>query len=163
MKRNFTPRRKFSELLLVLGILSASGCSDSPVKRDPIAPSVAAEFAPSGHIQTKKSVESSIGEQIAIPSISAYQSMELPPISFENSEIYSITAVNVPVNELLFKIAQDANKEIDIYSGVEGSVTINAINQPLNEILTRISDQLNFVFEITKSTLVTDVTHFAEF
>ena len=69
------------------------------------------------------------------------------------SDSYSISAVNVPVNELLFEIAQDAGKDIDIFSGVQGNVTINALNQPLDKILDRIASQIGFIYELENNTI----------
>lgn len=143
-----------SSVVLAIVTIGLAGCEPSAVKRDPIAPAVDKSFIPVGHIQPKQNVADVVGSDVKIPEVSAFQPAKIPDFVFDNQEIYSITAINVPVTDLLFKIAHDANKEIDIYGGVEGLVTINAINQPLNEILTRISDQLNFIFEVTKNTIV---------
>ncbi len=154
MNVNCKLRKSLLSALITFGFIALVGCEHSAVKRDPIAPAVDEAFTPAGHILLKPKVEDVTGIDSSIPTISAYQPATIPNINFNENEIYSITAVNVPVNDLLFKLAQDANKEIDIYSGVEGGVTINAINQPLDEILSRISDQLNFIYEVSKNTII---------
>jgi len=136
-------------------IVSLSGCQDSSVKRDPLAPPVSEIFTPSGHLQAKQKVENVVSDSAGIPSLTNSSVPKLPPLlgSSSISDNYSISAVNVPVADLLFKLAKDANKEIDIYSGISGNVTLNAINQPLETILDRISDQVGFMFEIDGNTL----------
>ena len=136
-------------------IVSLSGCQDSSVKRDLLAPPVSEIFTPSGHLQAKPKVENVVSDSADIPSLTNSSVPKLPPLLGSSSirDNYSISAVNVPVADLLFKLAKDANKEIDIYSGISGNVTINAINQPLETILDRISDQVGFMFEIDGNTL----------
>jgi general secretion pathway protein D len=67
---------------------------------------------------------------------------------------YSLAAVNVPVKEILFKLAQDSGKQLDLHAGVNGTVTINAINQDLPTILKRMSDQLGFLYDITADSIM---------
>ncbi|WP_321326517.1 type II secretion system protein GspD [Thiomicrorhabdus sp.] len=136
-------------------IVTLNGCQDSSVKRDPPAPPVSEQFAPAGHLGLKPKVEKVVANSADIPSLTSSTVPKLPPLSGMSSQNdnYSISAVNVPVADLLFKLAKDANKEVDIYSGIQGNVTINAINQPLETILDRISDQVGFMFEIDGQTL----------
>lgn len=138
-----------------LSIIILSGCQDSSVKRDLPAPPVSEQFAPSGHICLKPKVEGVVSNSAKIPSLTTSSVPKLPPLSenISKNDVYSISAVNVPVADLLFKLAKDSNKEIDIYSGIKGNVTINAINQPLEIILDRISDQVGFMSEIDGHTL----------
>lgn len=133
-----------------------SACQESSVKRDPIAPPVSDNFIPSGHITSKATVEGSVSDSADIPTVVGSSLPTLPPLgsSANSLETYSISAVNVPVNELLFQIAQDAGKDIDIYNGVQGSVTINALNQSLDTILNRISAQAGFIYELKENTIL---------
>ena len=48
---------------------------------------------------------------------------------------------DVPIKELLFAIARDANVEIDVHSNVSGEVTLNAIDATFEQLLERISRQ----------------------
>lgn len=142
---------KFQMLILsssILAMLSLQGCESSAVKRDPPAPPVSEAFAPKGHIDSPESLMSKVPDSSSIPGISTAPSANLPPLDLIQKELYSITAVKVPITELLFQISQDSRKEIDIFDGVEGTVTINAINQPLEMILDRMAEQANFVFEM---------------
>ncbi|QCU90693.1 pilus (MSHA type) biogenesis protein MshL [Thiomicrorhabdus sediminis] len=132
--------------------LSLTACQQSAVKRDPLAPPVAEQFVPKGHLQKQTKVEDSINDPSAIPSIVNNQKPLLPPLSGAvSTKLYSVSAVNVPVADLLFKLAKDANRELDLYAGISGNVTINAINQPLDNILERIAEQVGFVFELSSS------------
>lgn len=154
MNVNCNLNKHLLSIVVSFGLIALAGCESSAVKREPIAPAVDEAFTPAGHILLKPEVEDIAGIDSKIPTISAYQPANIPNLNFNENEIYSITAVNVPVNELLFKLAQDANKEIDIYSGVGGLVTINAINQPLDSILKRISEQLGFVYVLKRNQIV---------
>ncbi|WP_040727909.1 pilus (MSHA type) biogenesis protein MshL [Thiomicrorhabdus sp. Kp2] len=135
-------------------VVNFTGCQESSVKRDPIAPPVSEKLAPSGHIQPKAHVEDLVPNSSSIPSLTNSSIPKLPPLNgLGSQDNYSISAVNVPVGELLFKLAKDAGKEMDIYAGIQGNVTINAINQPLESILERISDQVGFMFEVDAQTM----------
>ena len=144
--------------VLVLGVITSMAlvsCQDSAVKRDPLAPPVSDKLAPSGHIQPKIKVEDVVSDSSSIPSFTTSSIPKLPPLNGGDVlNSYSISAVNVPVSELLFKLAKDAGKEMDIYAGIQGNITINAINQPLEKILERISDQAGFMFTIEAQTLI---------
>lgn len=144
----------FVGLFLVFGM---SACQqESAVKRDQPAPPVSNDFIPDGHILSKSKLEEEISDSASIPGLVQTEIPQLPPLGSNDStsNTYSVSAVGVPVSDLLFKIAQDAGKEIDIYSGVSGSVTINALNQPLDKILDRMSDQAGFVYDVDGNTIL---------
>jgi len=147
---------KFNVILGVFVVLGLTACNDSAVKRDQPAPPVSDKLKPDGHIVAKDTVEDEVNNSAAIPNLIQTQIPTLPPLGSgsSQSDSYSISAVGVPVTELLFKIAQDASKEIDIYSGVNGSITINALNQPLDKILDRMSEQANFIYELNGNTIL---------
>jgi MSHA biogenesis protein MshL len=63
-------------------------------------------------------------------------------------ETYSVVVNNVNVQELLFALARDAKLNVDIHSGIKGSVTLNAINQTLPQLLDRISKQVDMRYEL---------------
>lgn len=71
-----------------------------------------------------------------------------PPEPESPVETYSLVATDVPVRDLLFTLARDANLNIDVRPGVTGNVTINAIDQTLPQILDRISRQVDLRFEV---------------
>jgi len=139
--------------VLVLSV-GLAGCENGFTKPDPIASQENEKFKPRGHIQLAPPVDEVVGTEVQIPQTIETSAISLPPLEPQMADLYSVTAINVPVRELLFKIAQDSNREIDIYTGVEGLVTINAIDQTLEEIMSRISDQLNFIYELTGNAIV---------
>ena len=70
------------------------------------------------------------------------------------AETYSVVVHNVPVQDLLFALARDAQVQIDINSDVTGNVTLNAIDQTLPQLLERISRQVDMRYEVKGGTLV---------
>lgn len=69
-------------------------------------------------------------------------------------ELFTVSAADIPVEELLYSLARDASLELDVYDGVVGNVTINAIDQTLPNILKRISEQAGLVFELREDYLL---------
>jgi general secretion pathway protein D len=63
-------------------------------------------------------------------------------------ETYSVVVNNVKVQELLFALARDAKLNVDIHSGITGSVTLNAIDQTLPQLLSRIAKQVDMRYEL---------------
>ncbi len=66
----------------------------------------------------------------------------------EPPALYSITAQDLPVRELLFTVARDAGINVDVHPEVEGSISINAVNQTLPQILDRIARQADIRWSI---------------
>ncbi len=69
-------------------------------------------------------------------------------------EVYTITVTEMPVRDLLFALARDANKNIDVYPGIQGRVTLSAIDQPLSKILDRVAKQVGIRYEIQDKIIV---------
>ncbi|MBF0434166.1 MAG: pilus (MSHA type) biogenesis protein MshL [Magnetococcales bacterium] len=69
-------------------------------------------------------------------------------------EVYTITVTEMPVRDLLFALARDANKNIDVYPGISGRVTLSAIDQTLPQILDRVSKQVGIRYEIDGETVI---------
>jgi MSHA type pilus biogenesis protein MshL len=154
MVNNLKVKYRISTLAFMVVITGLSGCNESAVKRDPIAPPVSDAFKPDGHILAKRKVEDVVHQGASIPSIVNSRKPILPRLYSKPKSNYSLTAANVPVAELLFQIAKDAGKQIDIYSGLKGRATINALNQPLDRILDRLSDQSGFIYVMQGNTIV---------
>jgi general secretion pathway protein D len=76
-----------------------------------------------------------------------------PPKPAGKVATYSVVVTNVPAQEILFALARDAKINLDIQSGIQGTVTVNAINQTLPQILTRIARQVDMRYEINNGTL----------
>jgi MSHA type pilus biogenesis protein MshL len=73
------------------------------------------------------------------------------PVSKE--ETHTVVVSDVPVRELLFSLARDANVNLDIDNDVDGLVTLNAINQTLPAILERISASTNLRYDLANKVL----------
>ncbi|MDG6778577.1 pilus (MSHA type) biogenesis protein MshL [Thiomicrorhabdus sp. zzn3] len=141
--------------IAVISALILVSCATSEVNREPVSPPVDSEFALAGHLQKKEIIGPQSQPNADIPSIVTKKAVLPPKPNFQHSvRKYSVSAVNIPLSELLLKLAQDSNKQLDLHAGVDGSVTINAINQDLNTILKRISIQLGFLYEIKPGSIV---------
>lgn len=71
-----------------------------------------------------------------------------PPSSTDEPERYTVVVNDVPVDELLFALARDADLEIDIGSDIEGRITLNAIDQTLPRLLERIALQAPIRYDL---------------
>jgi general secretion pathway protein D len=71
-----------------------------------------------------------------------------PPTAAPKTETYSVVVNNVPAQEILFALARDAKINLDIHSGIQGTVTLNAIEQTLPRILNRIAKQVDMRYEL---------------
>src|SRR5438876_6772050 len=69
-------------------------------------------------------------------------------------ETYSVVVNGVKVQELLFALARDAKLNIDIHSGISGTVTLNAVEQTLPQLLSRISKQVDMRWELEGPNLI---------
>ncbi len=88
-----------------------------------------------------------------------------PPQPQEQEALYSVVVHELPVKELLFALARDAGKNIDVASGIEGTVTLNAIDQTLTQILDRIKRQVDIRYRMVGDTLVisADTPYFVQY
>ncbi|MDR2450733.1 MAG: type II and III secretion system protein [Candidatus Accumulibacter sp.] len=77
-----------------------------------------------------------------------------PPRAAGRTETYSVVVNHVGVQDLLFALARDAKLNVDIHSGISGSVTLNAIDQTLPQLLNRIAKQVDLRFELDGPNLV---------
>lgn len=77
-----------------------------------------------------------------------------PPPAHEPAEApwtkdrFSVTVHQVPVHDLLFALARDADIDIDIHPEVDGTVTLNALEQTLPQLLERLSRQVPIRYEL---------------
>ena len=77
-----------------------------------------------------------------------------PPKPAPPVETYTVVVSEVPVKELLFALARDAEINIDIHPDIEGQVTMNAVDQSLPQILDRLSRQIDLRYELQENSLV---------
>jgi MSHA biogenesis protein MshL len=67
---------------------------------------------------------------------------------------YTVVVHEVPVKEILFALARDAEINVDIHPLIDGFVTINAVDQTLPQILNRIARQVSLRYEIEDNNLI---------
>ena len=84
-----------------------------------------------------------------------------PPAPEPKLETYTVVVSEVPLKALLFELARDANINLDMHPGIEGTITLNAINQTLPQILNRIARQtdLRYQFDGTTMTIGPDTPY----
>jgi general secretion pathway protein D len=111
--------------------LLIAGCGLQPMKPSP------------GHLEA--AVAAPAGE---IPDPVRITPILPKPKPAARPETYSVVVNNVKVQELLFALARDAKLNVDIHSGITGSVTLNAIDQTLPQLLARIAKQVDMRFEL---------------
>ncbi len=101
-------------------------------------------FVPSdGHINAETQIIGDIPELVTqIPVLPA-------PTPATELEKYTVVVNEIPVKELLFALARDAQINVDIHPMIEGVVTINAIEQTLLQILDRIAGQVGLRHELS--------------
>lgn len=100
-----------------------------------------------GHIKSNKVDKSSIPKPVTqVPSLPR-------PGKREKLETYTVVVNQVPVRELLFSMARDADMNLDIDSKISGRITMNAINQTLPKILERIASQTDIVYYLEDDTI----------
>ena len=104
-----------------------------------------------GHI--KSTTESEAAEKASIPQ-PVTQVPALPrPGKREKLETYTVVVNQVPIRELLFSMARDADLNLDIDSDISGKITMNAIDQTLPKILDRIESQAGITYFLEGDTL----------
>jgi MSHA biogenesis protein MshL len=123
--------------LCFAGMMLAS-CSTKPIH-----PSDQHILRPDSRTEAKGSIPQPIKESVILP----------PPKPAGKVATYSVVVTNVPAQEILFALARDAKINLDIQSGIGGTVTVNAINQTLPQILDRISRQVDMRYELDNGTL----------
>ena len=119
-------------------ILFLTACSE--IEPKPFVPSP-------GHISEETQAAGDIPELVTqVPVLPA----PAPAVELEK---YTVVVNEVPVKELLFALARDAQVNVDIDPTIEGVVTINAIDQTFPQILDRIARQVNLRYEFNGENL----------
>ena len=105
-------------------------------------------FVPSsGHINAETQPAGKIPELVTqVPALPA----PAPAVQLEK---YTVVVNEVPVKELLFALARDAQINVDIDPTIEGVVIINAIDQTFPQILDRIARQVDLRYEFNGDNL----------
>ena len=104
-----------------------------------------------GHL--KSDTEGAAAEKALIPQ-PVTQVPTLPrPGKRKKLETYTVVVNQVPIRELLFSMARDADLNLDIDSDISGKITMNAIDQTLPKILERIESQADITYFLEAGTL----------
>ncbi|MCG6939054.1 MAG: pilus (MSHA type) biogenesis protein MshL [Gammaproteobacteria bacterium] len=115
-------------------IIAACGASNPPVQSE-------------GHIKSGSASKSNIPLPVT-------QVPALPrPGERKKQETYTVVVNEVPIRELLFAMARDADLNLDIDNDISGKITMNAIDQTLPSILDRIESQSSITYFIEGDTL----------
>lgn len=96
------------------------------------------KFMPIKYPEIPQDIPSPIEHTLTLPKPSTPQS----------PKTYTVIVDNVPIKELLFSIARNAQLNLDIDNNIEGSITLNAIEQTLPNILDRISELVSIRYSI---------------
>lgn len=97
-----------------------------------------------GHIGRDAATE----DKSAIPPILTHAPMMPRPTMTPAPERYTVVVNDVPLRDLLFSLARDAQMNLDIDNDIDGRVTLNAIQQTLPQILDRITEMTEVRYEI---------------
>lgn len=100
-----------------------------------------------GHIHLEKP-SSADTHAPAIPEPVTQVPLLPKPSAQPKQDTYTVVVSDVPIKELLFALARDAQVNLDIYDDISGNITINAIDQSLPQILDRIAKQSNIRYMI---------------
>lgn len=76
------------------------------------------------------------------------------PVKALPVETYTVVVKDVPVADLLFSLARDAELDVDIQTAADKTVTLNAVERPLQEILSRIAQQAKLRYRLRGSNLI---------
>ena len=71
------------------------------------------------------------------------------PIQLQKQKLYSVSAINVPVNKLLYKLAADANRQLSLSQEVQGNVTLIVKDKSLDFIVKHIAEQVGANYQVT--------------
>ena len=104
-----------------------------------------------GHIKSTR--PDTLADKDSIP-LPVTQVPVLPrPGKRKKLETYTVVVNQVPIRELLFSMARDADLNLDIDNDISGKITMNAIDQTLPRILNRIESQAAITYVLEEGTL----------
>lgn len=113
-----------------------------------------AQMRPPAPLSNEGHLEAAPAAAPDIPAVVQQAPFVPPPEPVPESERYTVVVNEVPVRELLFALARDAELNIDIGGAVDGTVTLNAIDQTLPQILDRIARQVDLRYVIEGDTVI---------
>lgn len=125
----------------IIALLGLTGCAEMK----PSPPAVS-----EGHLSQADTVQADPG----IPDVVPQATYLPPPQPIPESERYTVVVNDVPVRELLFALARDAEMNVDIAGEITGNATLNAIEQTLPQILDRVARQANLRYRLEGTTIL---------
>jgi MSHA type pilus biogenesis protein MshL len=129
-----------TRITVLLAVLLLTSCADEP--RFPIS---------AGHL-SRPAAPAAAASDIPQP-VRAAPPLP-PPKPHAPAPTYSVVVTEVPVKELLFALARDAQLNVDVHPNIQGVVTLNAINETLPAILDRIANQVGIRYKLEGKTLI---------
>lgn len=102
-----------------------------------------------GHIVEPPQVVEEPPPPVVAPPPRLEQPTPLSPVA-----TYTVVAKDVPVGDLLFSLARDAELELDMQIEPDAVITMNAVDQPLDNILSRIATQASLRYSLTSKNLL---------
>ena len=104
-----------------------------------------------GHI--KSTTPDKVADKDSIPQTVTQVPVLPRPGKRKKLETYTVVVNQVPIRELLFSMARDADLNLDIDNDISGKITMNAIDQTLPKILNRIESQAAITYVLEDGTL----------
>lgn len=127
-------------ITLLLTVFIMSGCAEMMPRH--LEPS-------SVHISAEPEISSA-----NIPELVQQVPVLPEPVAPVEMAKYTVVVHEVPVKEILFALARDAEINVDIHPAIEGFVTINAVDQTMPQILNRIARQVSLRYEFDDDNLI---------
>ncbi len=129
--------------LSIIALLGLTSCAGLKPAAPPVSP---------GHLTQASTVQAEAG----IPKVVPQATYLPPPQPIPETERYTVVVNEVPVRELLFALARDAQMNVDIAGDIAGAVTLNAIDQTLPQILDRVARQANLRYTLDGTTILVE-------
>jgi general secretion pathway protein D len=132
----------FKNWMVAASLMGLSACASLP--QDQQHTESPEPVAKSSHLTPEQDAA-----EVAIPA--PVQALPLPPapeVGKKAEQLFTIVVTDVPLKELLFTLARDADTNIDVHDDITGNITINAIDQTLSQILSRIQSQAAIRYRI---------------
>jgi len=129
-------KTKYSTAILLSLATALLGCKSAEI---PVRPGY--ELS-EGHI----ALAETSAHETQIPEATGL-TLEPPPVQ-EDEDLFTNVVTEVSARKILFSLARDAGRNIDVHPGISGNVTLNAIDQTLTQILDRLEKQLEIRYRM---------------
>ena len=127
-------------VLFAFALVTGAGCAQL---RPTPPPAADAHLGPAINSSAAADIPAVVGQAPYVP----------PPAATADSERYTVVVNEVPVRELLFALARDASRNVDIAGEITGTVTLNAVEQTLPQILDRVAREANLRYRLEGTTI----------